>query len=228
MDKIKSFIKLDYITIKPYLSVKNLLIFGCIMVFLTAMSGNLASGLGVGMMLGTIYLGYPFALGEKSNMDALYTTLSVDRKTVVAGRFAFIFLFNLCSIIAALVIAAITLFIAGKLDFNANGVETLVAIVMIAALFAVIQLFQLPVFFRYGYTKAKLLTFMPFIALMVGYFLISGFAGQLFGDLQFILSVGNFLAANQMLIIVLIILAMLLATFISYRISVKAYAKREF
>lgn len=228
MDKIKSFIKLDYITIKPYLSVKNLLIFGCIMVFLTAMSGNLASGLGVGMMLGTIYLGYPFALGEKSNMDALYTTLSVDRKTVVAGRFAFIFLFNLCSIIAALVIAAITLFIAGKLDFNANGVETLVAIVMIAALFAVIQLFQLPVFFRYGYTKAKLLTFMPFIALMVGYFLISGFAGQLFGDLQFILSVGNFLAANQLLIIVLIILAMLLATFISYRISVKAYAKREF
>jgi len=228
MDKIKSFIKLDYITIKPYLSVKNLLIFGCIMVFLTAMSGNLASGLGVGMMLGTIYLGYPFALGEKSNMDALYTTLSVDRKTVVAGRFAFIFLFNLCSIIAALVIAAITLFIAGKLDFNANGVETLVAIVMIAALFAVIQLFQLPVFFRYGYTKAKLLTFMPFIALMVGYFLISGFAGQLFGDLQFILSVGNFLAANQMLIIVLIILAMLLATFISYRISVKAYVKREF
>ena len=125
-------------------------------------------------------------------------------------------------------IAAITLFIAGKLDFNANGVETLVAIVMIAALFAVIQLLQLPVFFRYGYTKAKLLTFMPFIALMVGYFLISGFAGQLFGDLQFILSVGNFLAANQLLIIVLIILAMLLATFISYRISVKAYAKREF
>lgn len=228
MDKIKSFIKLDYITIKPYLSVKNLLIFGCIMVFLTAMSGNVASGLSVGMMLGTIYLGYPFALGEKSNMDALYTILSVERKTVVAGRFAFIFLFNICSIIAALVIATITLFIVGQLDIFANGVETLIAIIMIASLFAVIQLFQLPVFFKYGYTKAKLLTFMPFVALMVGYFLISGFAGQLLGDLELVLSIGNFLVHNQLVIIALIILFLCVLTFISYRISIRAYAKREF
>jgi len=228
MDKIKSFAKLDYMTIKPYLSKKNLLIFGCIMVFLTAMSGNVGSGLGVGMMMGTIYLGYPFALGEKNNMDALYTTLSVDQKTVVEGRYVFMFLFNLISIISALVIATVTLFIAGKLDFAANGVETLIAVAMIAALFAIIQLFQLPVYFKYGYSKAKLLTFLPFAAIMVGYFLISGFANQLLGDMQLLVNIGNFLATNQIMILVLIIVVICLAIFVSFKVSVKVYSRREF
>ena len=86
MDKIKSFAKLDYMTIKPYLSKKNLLIFGCIMIFLTAMSGNVASGLGVGMMMGTIYLGYPFALGEKNNMDSWCLRVSSPRCSGCTSR----------------------------------------------------------------------------------------------------------------------------------------------
>ena len=228
MDKIKSFVRLEFITIKPYLTVKNLLIFGCIMVFLTVMSGNVASGLGVGLMFGTIYLGYPFALGEKSNMDALYTTLSVGRGTVVLGRYLFMLLFNLCCIIAAVVIATITLFVAGQLDFSANGLETMIAVVLLAAIFAVIQLVQLPVFFKYGYTKAKLLTFMPFVAIMVGYFLVTGFAGEMLGGVQILTDIGNFLDTNQLMIIPIILLVMCLVTFVSFKASVKVYAGRNF
>jgi hypothetical protein len=54
-------------TIKPYFTAKNLLIYAAVALFLTAVSGNISSGIGVGLMIGTAFVGYPFALCEKSN-----------------------------------------------------------------------------------------------------------------------------------------------------------------
>ena len=95
MNKLTAFIKLDFFTIKPYFTFKSILIYAVIAVFLSITSINIFSAVGFGLMMGTMFIGYPFAIGEKSNMDALYATLSVNRKTVVIGRYAFTLILNL-------------------------------------------------------------------------------------------------------------------------------------
>jgi len=89
MCKLREFVKLDFFTVKPYFTVKNLLLYGAVVLFLTIMSADISAGLGIGMMFATMHTGYPFIAGEKCNMDALYITLSAGKKTVVLGRYIF-------------------------------------------------------------------------------------------------------------------------------------------
>ena len=225
MTKLQSFVRLDFVTVKPYFTGKNLLVYAAVAVFLTTTSGNIASGLGVGAMLGTMFASYPFAVGEKCNMDALYATLSVDRKTVVLGRYVFAMLFNVLAILCSVILASAGLLISQTTRSADSAGDTLLAIVLIAALFAVIQAIQLPIYFRYGYSKAKFFSMMPFAAIMVSYtmFTIIGKDSGLSGKVNEIFS-----GLNGGGLIALIVFIVFLALLVSYSLSLSFYQKREF
>ena len=222
MDKLLSFVRLDFITIKPYFTVKNLLIYAGVAVFLTTMSGNLSSGIGVGIMLGTLFISYPFVVGEKSNMDALYATLSLNRKTVVAGRYLFAIAFNLCAVLFSVVFATVGIMASGAFGFGTGAGEILLAGILLAAIFIVIQAIQLPLFFKMGYTKAKFFSMVPIIALMTGYFVLMT-ASKDNGIINQTESVLANLTSGVFAVPVL-----LLICFLSYRLSLSFYKKREF
>ena len=225
MNKLLSFVRLDFITVKPYLTVKNLLIFAAVAIFLTTMSGNISSGMGVGIMLGTMFISYPFAVGEKSNMDALYATLSLNRKTVVAGRYLFALAFNLCAILFSVVSALLGIVVSAVAGHEAGTGEVLLVGILLAALFIIIQAIQLPFFFKMGYTKAKFFSLVPLVALMAGYMVFmtvakeNGIVRQIENGLAQL--TGGALAG-------LAVLALLLICFLSYRLSLSFYKKREF
>ncbi|MDR3119822.1 MAG: ABC-2 transporter permease, partial [Clostridiales bacterium] len=164
MTKLKAFVWLDFVTVKQYFTVKNLLIYAAIALYLTATSGNVSSGMGVGLMLGTMFVSHPFALGEKSNMDALYVTLSVSKKNVVAGRYLFTLALDVCAILFVFALSAIGLLAARTIRVNVNETDTLAAILALSAVFIVIQAVQLPFLFKLGYAKARFFTFVPFVA----------------------------------------------------------------
>ncbi len=88
MIKPLAFARLDFITIKPYLTVKNLIIFAMVAAAINLYMGGSAS-IGIIMAYATVYVSYPFALGEKNGVDMLYSTLSISRGNVVAGRYIF-------------------------------------------------------------------------------------------------------------------------------------------
>jgi len=227
MSKLKAFTLLDYRTMKPYLTGKKMLIYATVAMFLSAVS-IVEISLGIGLMLGTLFISYPFAIGEKSNLDALYVTLSVNRKTVVLGRYLFSFLLNLCAISFSFVFAMLGVLgarLAG--NFQNGGGGSLAFILAMPALLLLIQSVQLPIYFKYGYTRAKFLSVVPFALFMAGYGAFvsmakkSGIIASLSMSLSGILS-------NGVLTTALIVFVLALAVYVSYGLSVAFYSKREF
>jgi len=227
MSKLKTFVLLDYRTIKPYLTGKKMLIYAAVAMFLSAVS-IVEISLGIGLMLGTLFISYPFGIGEKSNLDALYVTLSVNRKTVVLGRYLFAFLLNLCAISFSFMFAMLGVFgarLAG--NFQNGGGGSLAFILAMPALLLLIQSVQLPIYFKFGYTKAKFLSVVPFALFMAGYGAFvsmakkSGIIARLSASLAGILSNGALMTA-------LIVLVLALAVYISCGLSLTFYSKREF
>jgi hypothetical protein len=159
-------------------------------------------------------------------MDALYATLALDKKTVVLGRYAFMFAMNLCAILFSLVVS-----VAGALASSVfglgfrSGVDSALAVVAslcVVTLF--IQSLQLPMFFKLGYTKAKFFTLIPFIALMVGTMVLipavyanNGLTALFSFVFEYPVPASLFAAA-----------AIALMVFVSYKLSVTFYTKREF
>ena len=225
MNKLFSFVRLDFFTVKPYFTVKNLLIYAVVAIFLTTMSGNISSGMSVGIMLGTMFISYPFAVGEKSNMDALYATLSLNRKTVVTGRYLFAFAFNLCAVLFSVVFAIAGILVSGAAGLTMGKGEILLVGILLAAIFIIIQAIQLPFFFKMGYTKAKFLSLVPFVAIMTGYMVFmtaskdNGIVNQIEGFL---------IRLTSGALVGLAVLALFFICFLSYRLSLSFYKKREF
>lgn len=225
MTKLKKAIHLDYITVKPYFTVKNLLIYSVMALFLTTMSDNIASGIGVGLMIATLFVSYPFALCEKSNLDAFYTTLSLNRKTVVLGRYLFTLLLNICAVLFSFILATAGLLTAKVAGFSSGigGEGYLESTLLLSAIFILIQAIQLPVFFKLGYTKAKILSVVPFAVLMAGYMALmamQNISTGLANTLEILLVSGLFIP--------LILIIMVAIVIISYGLSVAFYKKREF
>lgn len=225
MTKLKETIHLDYVTVKPYFTVKNLLIYSVVALFLTTMSDNISSGIGVGMMIATLFVSYPFALSEKSNLDALYTTLSVNRKTVVQARYIFTLLLNIGAVLFSFILATAGLLIAKAAGFSSGigGDGYIESVLILSAVFLLVQAIQLPAFFKLGYAKAKVLSIVPFAVLMAGYMAfmaMQNISTGLANTLEKLLVSGLFIP--------LILIIMVAIVIISYSLSVSFYKKREF
>jgi ABC-2 type transport system permease protein len=227
MSKLKAFVLLDFKTIKPYQTGKNMLLYAVIALFLSAIS-TAEMGLGIGVMLGTLFISYPFAIGEKSNLDALYVTLSVNRKTIVLGRYLFSFLLNLCAIAFSSVFAILGILGARFADLSQNqGGNSHALILAITALMILIQSVQLPIFFKYGYTKAKFISIVPFALLMVGYSVFVSMAKKS-GIIAGLSASSAGILSNGALTTAITVIVLALTVYVSYGLSVAFYSKREF
>jgi hypothetical protein len=161
MSKLLLFVRLDALTIKPYFTKKALLLYLLIgLILAVAVSSSGLSGLLIG--LGYMFAGYPFAVGEKSNMDALYMTLAVPRRTVVLGRYVFTLALDVAIVFAGVVLQGIVFRALGR---EINLAALVVLIVGLLELLTLLQLLQLPIYFKLGYTKAKMLASLPLLGL---------------------------------------------------------------
>jgi ABC-2 type transport system ATP-binding protein len=224
MNKLIAFVRLDFITVKPYLTLKNLLIFIAVAIIMIVSSGTGAGGIGVLMIFAAMYASYPFAIGEKSGIDVLYATLSIRRDTVVAGRYLFAFTLDLCVGAAAYVLSFVLLTAMQK-SFDALG--TLAVIGILFLLFSVIQAVQLPIYFRLGYTKAKFLTYLPLIALPLVILVFANFLSDAFA-VDVIPGVLAWLAAHVFTAVLLAAALWLVIMAVSYTLSLSLYNKRDF
>jgi hypothetical protein len=179
-------------------------------------------------MLCTLLISYPFIAQEKSNLDALYTILSITRKTVVLGRYFSILLLNLCCLAFSFVFAKLGVLGAKAAGiFQTGGRGSLAPFLALSALFILIQAVQLPIYFKLGYAKAKFMSIVPYAVLISGYSAFislskdSGVAAEFSAYLTKILGSGALPA-------LIAVLALALAAFASYSLSLAAYRKREF
>lgn len=222
MKSTLSFVRLDLITIKPYLTLKNFLIFGVSALFVVYGTKTSVTALGILMGFGTLYITYPFAVGEKNGIDSLYVFLGIDRNTVVIGRYVYALIINLAFCLFALVITlAVSLIMRYPFSFTDN----ILILIILFFFFSFSQFFQIPIYFKLGFSKARLLAYVPFLIIP----LIVVFVGQLYP--LFMDKLDSFLiwiTDNPIIIVGLLLVFWLTSLYISVHLSLKFYQKREF
>ncbi len=207
--------KLDFITMKSqfwaYLSLVAIIILSWVMgssVLILCVSASLF----VALFSHTI-----FELQEKNRLDRLYGSVSVTAKDVVLGRYVFVFLNFLLSLFAIIFMSFIsTLFENGVFQISEVALGSSLSLLF----FSIIAGVQMPMFFKMGYTKAKVWSLLPFIVATILIILSKPLLRSLSGVIMYVLS-------NQSILIVCCILASCIILFVSYRVSVVAYRKRH-
>jgi hypothetical protein len=110
----------------------------------------------------TLLVSAPFLGDERGRLDTLYGVLPVSRSTVVAGRTLAILLLNLLAGAIATASTVVVAFVRG------DELMPQVLLIANAAAFAIVGFaisLQLPVFFRIGYSRGRLMAYAPAFAI---------------------------------------------------------------
>lgn len=214
---IRKQIKLDIISMKPYYTLKYLIIILAIFFYNSFIMKSPMGMLPMILFYAVMFSSNLFLLGENSGIDSLYKIFSIGSKKVVIARYI---LAGLIFIVASLLGFSIYA-IVSLIKNMPIGLDMSMVIGINFVLYAIIISVQYPIFFKSGYTKAKTFKFLPiFIIAIIGMAL--GYFIKDFGPIL------NFVLENQrMLIIGLCILIVLMLT-ISITLSIKFYKKRDF
>ncbi|WP_311376012.1 ABC-2 transporter permease [Anaerococcus lactolyticus] len=214
---IKKQIKLDIISIKPYLTIKNFAIITFIPLFYMYIMDSPVITLSMAMVFGIIFSSYPFLLGENAGIDGLYRIFGISSKELVIARYIMAYIIfisvSIFGIIYYLFIALVKDYPIGMDIFEMIGINF--------AFFTLMISFQYPIYFKYGYAKARTAGFIPI--LIIG---ILGMVGGYFiKDFTLII---NFLEENEIKIVIgLCILFVILIT-ISMILAINFYKQRDF
>jgi len=221
---IAKMIVLDWRAMKYY-QIRVLLLPGFVFIF-----GGVYSPLTVIPMSVVMSLNFslnPFAVEEKGELNNLYLTLPVRRKSIVAGRYILSIIMLLCGIAIGILIMPL----ANKLSISKwfIGIEGFIVVISMSyLLYAILNLFMFPMLFRLGYHKGKFWGFylpMGFFALLFGaYLAITHLPENKTLTLNFIVYASENLLMVSGSIVVLATMLLIL----SYMISLKLYSKRDF
>jgi hypothetical protein len=219
---IKKFVRLNWVTVKPYFTFKSMIIFVGIALYLTVSSGSLTSAVSVGMMLGVLFVSYPFVVEEKNHLDTLYATLSLNRETVLLGRYLFTALLDGVAVLGAFALGSAGLSVMRLINGTpSEPTDTAPLIFALSGVLLLIQAVQIPLYFKLGYTKAKIVAVLPFALIMSAFLAMSQFGGGVFLDFAW-----EFF--NSWLAVPILIAVFSLIVLVSYGLSVTFYKKREF
>ncbi|MDR1002865.1 MAG: ABC-2 transporter permease [Oscillospiraceae bacterium] len=222
MSKLLKISMLDFRTVKSYLLAKTILLFVAVM-SLVGFTANPTMTLFLGMFFSYFYISYPFAIGEKINMDALYRTLGISKKELVSGRYIFAFIMLLGGTVFSLLASVAVSFISTqKINIEENIGVTFVFLGILMLLAST----QMPFYFKYPYSKTRVITLIPLFITSMGIPLIARF-----WDKPWMFEVREFfggvhLSRGAIIVIAVLVLACCVAC--SYALSVRFYQKREF
>ena len=219
MKNLLSFVKLDFMTIKAYMTIKNLIIIILISMWLSYTNTSIMTVIVVMMMFAFTYSTYPFMVGEKNGIDALYSTLPITRKNVVVGRYIFILSIDIS---ALLISCSLSCLIQTVLRRELDIKEHIMSALLILAAYILCQLIQAPIYFKVGYSKAKFIGLLP----IIGFYAIVLSFNFLFKNQ--VTSLMEIITANQGLMTVLLVVLIAVLMCLSYKLSMRFYKKRNF
>ena len=224
MRKVLIFARLDLLTIKSYLTWKVMLLFAAVCAAVGYGTGDTAVIVGLCMLYGVIFSSYPFAVGEKSALDTLYITLPVSKKQIVAGRYLFSFCLTLTALALSCILSFILMTVLGK-EFDLA--LTLISALVCFLLFSLIEAIQMPIYYKFGYTKAKFLTHIPLIAFPAATIIVSTLVGKN-NLMPLVTNAMAWVEANMALTSIFAVVLWVVIMFSSAALSYRLYRKREF
>lgn len=223
MNRTFAFVKMDYLIIKQSLTLKTLLLFFFVFSFITFGTRDSLMVVSMLMMYGSIYATTPFSCCEKNGMDILYASLPAKKSNVVTGRYLFAMSFNIITSILAFFASWILSFLLKK-DFVLQ--ESLILISLGFLLFSLLTALQIPIYFKLGYEKAKLVALLPltgFPAIVIG-------ATSVLGEDSLMLmfnDISAWMNENSQLALLFLLIIWFCLIMISYHFSFTFYQKKE-
>ena len=154
--------KLDFFT------MKSQAVLYVIMVLIVSMFSIMDSSIIVSFITGAWFTALMasniFVIQEKNNLNRLYGSVSVELKDIVLGRYIFAFSNYAISLVTVIVVSLIvSLFRDMFIDVS----NILLGFSLSLLIFSIITGIQMPLFFKLGYTKAKIWAVVPFLVVML-------------------------------------------------------------
>lgn len=219
---IRKFLTLDFISIKPYITIKNIIIYIMIGLIVSVSSKNYLGIISMLIIFTSLYAAYPFAIGEQEGLNNLYAILKLSRKDIVQGRYAFLILLNISGLILSLLVFLLLSFI---LSLPIQSGEMLSVGIITTLIINLNYLIQYPILFKNGYMKSAYFIFLPMMIIVA----VSVGAFYLFEEtlLKVFENIALFIDANLVVSILVAILIWISLITISYRKSLKIYESRN-
>lgn len=209
-------VKLDVLTIRPYLTLKNLAIFLGLGIVYAVICKTGFMMLLVAEICALIFAGYPFMVGENTGIDPLYRLFGIPSKDVVKGRYAVGMLMSATMLLlGALFYWLVSCIYPQEEEFG----KTLLLVG--PSLFFTISLIiflEYPFYFKLGYFKGKTVASIPYYVVCIAIWLGVG-------HLQEIVT---FLTAHAVWVGAALLVLWLTVLYCSYRLSLRYYSRRDF
>lgn len=157
-----------------------------------------------------------FAIQEKYGLERLYSSLSLDKKSVVLGRYISTTINYLFAFLVVVIIGVIMSFVQGRTN-PADGI--IEGFCLSLLVFTLISAIQLPIYFGAGYTKGRILSMIPFLVI-IGFVMLQSLFEKLGSVIQSILAFGNSIYAISFIVSVVVMV-------ISYYIAVFCYKRKQ-
>ena len=106
MTRTLKFVRLDYLSIKPYM--KYVCLAAIVYSVMATNTTGIAGAIGMSVMFSAFFVSYPFAIADKANFNALYSQLAIQRNEVVRGRYSFLLITSVVTTTAACLISLAT------------------------------------------------------------------------------------------------------------------------
>ncbi|HJF17710.1 MAG TPA: ABC-2 transporter permease [Aeriscardovia aeriphila] len=224
---MKKILWLDWMVNKMLLSWKYIILWLVLGAFIAVSAGSLA-GAYMGVLVGTSAATMPFLYGEKTNMNAWYVTLGISRKDVVRGRYISSLLFAVVTTLVGLVYGYLISVGAGLLGFGNPELKMIDAKVsffcaLTAILFAILDFsITLPIYFGMGYQKGQYAAIIPYIIICIAGGVGMGFVGDKG------LAVLGYIVTHLWWIMLVVSIIFVALYYVSYLVSAKLFARKEF
>ena len=156
MNEILKAARLDFSLIRPYM--KTMLFIMAFPVVFAAINRSLVNGVSFAMSFISMTSGYTFSISERNGMERLYGILPVSKKHMVIGRYLYICMMGLCTLMISLTVQPIVLRALGA----AVSYEDIIAATITGIiLFSLYTVFLLPGYYKYGAIKGRIFVFIP-------------------------------------------------------------------
>ena len=138
MSNIWKSTKLDFSLVKPY--VKTICFTIALPVVFAAINRSLLTGISFAMSFIAMTTGYTFSITEKNSMERLYGILPIRKSDMVIGRYLFIIIMGLTTLIFSLVAHPVILTMLGETIDKFDFINAAAAGIFLFALYTVFQL----------------------------------------------------------------------------------------
>ncbi len=222
MNVIKGLIVKDFQTIKSYKST----ILSMIIIFMIGgfLNEDILTFLPITIPLCFEMLGISsFSYDNLAKADKYLLTFPINKKDIVKARYIYILLFTLLGALLGLVFTFIAQGIKTSNFFDKEFLSNTLAIIMGSLLSLMfLQVFQIPIMYKFGAEKGRIIQLIMIVALMIGVSLIITTLMQLFG-----ISLDNFIVMLKDYLIAILGMVVIILYILSFAISYKIYERKE-